>query len=114
KSIGGGEYQIPNQGTTKMSQTTELINRKKLTPDELKVIQNEADELEIAFGYMQKDNDSAQKSLQQFVDTHPQSRLKEGVEGIITYMNAMKKMREKIEQKSIEKQEQKAKETQSK
>jgi RNA polymerase sigma factor (sigma-70 family) len=114
KSVDGGEYQIPNQGTTKMSQTTELIDRKKLTSNELKVIQAEADELEIAFGYMQKDNDSAQKTLQQFVDTHPQSRLKEGVEGIITYMSTMKKMREKLEQKPIKEQEQKVKEMQSK
>lgn len=100
--IVGVSDTIPNQqeqGTTKNSFTTELVKRKKLTPDELKVIQAEADELEIAFGYMQKDNDSANKALQQFVDTHPQSRLKEGVEGIITYMNNMKKMREKMQNK---------------
>lgn len=114
KSVGGGEYQIPNQGTTKTSQKTELVKRQKLTPDELKIIQAEADELDIAFGYMQKDNDSAQKAFQKFADIHPQSRFKEGVEGIITSMNTMKKMREKLEQKPIKEPEQKVKEMQSK
>ena len=110
KSVGGGEYQIPNQGTTKMSQTTELIDRKKLTPDEFKVIQEEAAELEIAFGYLQKDNDSAQKALQKFIDTHPQSRFKDGVEGLIMQINTVKKMSEKMQMK----QEQQMKEMQNK
>ena len=104
KSVGVNDT-IPNQqeqGTTKNSFTTELVKRKKLTPDELKIIQAEADELDIAFGYLQKDNDSANKTLQKFADTHPQSRLKEGVEGIITYMDTMKNMRETTQKQIVE------------
>jgi hypothetical protein len=113
KTVTEMENQFQDQGTTKtsFSCTTELVKRKKLTPDELKVIQDEAAELDIAFGYLQKDNfDSAKETLKKFADTHPQSRLKEGVEGIIT----MIKTREKLEQQPIKEQEQKAKETQSK
>ena len=99
KSVGGGEYQIPNQGTTNTSQTTELVKRQKLTPDELKIIQAEADELDIAFGYMQKENfDPAKEALQKFADTHTQSRFKEGAEGIITLIDTMKKMQQMMEQ----------------
>jgi len=102
KSVGVIDT-IPNQqeqGTTKTSQTTELVKRQKLTPDEFKVIQDEAAELEIAFGYLIKGNfDSAKEAIQKFVDTHPQSRFKDGVEGLITQINTVKKMSEKMQSK---------------
>jgi len=75
------------------SMTTELTERHKLSPDELKKVQEEVAELEIGFAYLEKqEQDAAKAAFQQFLSAHPESRFREGVEGLIAQIDIMEKM----------------------
>lgn len=101
KSIAKVKYNMTNNSTTNTLYTYELSNRRKIPQEEFDKIKQEVMELNSCLALLGDGKvDEAKSALQKFLDTHPESYFKKGVEGSISQIDIMKNALEAVKKDS--------------